>query len=229
VVIKQPNHGSPGGDYAAGATGNTLTLTLDPIGSGPVAIPASGSGDTPETAAPAIGQGELGEPAATDAGDAEVKLIEEALSRIIRRARQRPAHEQLMAAAGVSIERAAFTVAKLCEAGPVRLSDLATTLDVNVSTISRHVQQLERDGLLRRTEDPRDRRAAMLHLTDQGRAVLERVWAARRAALVLLFEQWSPEDRRRFSELLARFADEIGEAFEATIRDRRRRDRHTDA
>jgi DNA-binding MarR family transcriptional regulator len=69
----------------------------------------------------------------------------------------------------------------------------------------------------------------MLHLTDQGRAVLERVWAARRAALVLLFEQWSPEDRRRFSELLARFADEIGEAFEATIRDRRRRDRHTDA
>lgn len=162
-------------------------------------------------------------PAARDAVRGDVELIEEALTRIIRRAKQRPAHEQLMAAAGLSIERAAFAVAKLCEDGPVRLSDIAAKLDVNVSTISRHVQQLERDGLLRRAEDPRDRRAAMLHLTEAGRSALDRAWAARRAALVRLLDGWGPDDRRRFAELLSRFAGELDGAMEATIRDRRAR------
>jgi DNA-binding MarR family transcriptional regulator len=153
---------------------------------------------------------------------AEVVLIEDALTRINRRTRQRSAYQQLMAVAGLSIERAAFMVAKHCEDGPVRLSDLAAKLEVNISTISRHVRQLERDGLLRRGEDPRDRRAAMLYLTDQGRAALERAWAARRAVLVRLLDQWSPEDRERFAELFTRFANELDGAYEATIREQRR-------
>jgi DNA-binding MarR family transcriptional regulator len=164
----------------------------------------------------------------TGAGGSDVELIEEALTRIVRRAKQRPAHDQLMAAAGLSMERAAFAVARLCEAGPVRLSDLAAKLDVNVSTISRHVQQLERDGLLRRTDDPRDRRAAMLHLTAEGRSVLQRAWAARRAALVRILDRWDPGDRHSFAELLSRFARELEGSLDPAGRERPAR-RHGDA
>jgi DNA-binding MarR family transcriptional regulator len=150
----------------------------------------------------------------------DLELVEEALTRIVRRARQRPAHDQLMAAAGLSMERAAFSVARLCEDGPVRLSDLAARLDVNVSTISRHVQQLERDGLLRRGDDPRDRRAAMLHLTPEGRSVLKRAWGAKRAALIRIFDGWEPHERHTFAELLSRFSHELEGALLPVARER---------
>jgi len=159
----------------------------------------------------------------------DLELIEEALTRIIRRSRQRPAHDQLMAAAGLSMERAAFSVARLCEDGPVRLSDLAAKLDVNVSTISRHVQQLERDGLLRRADDPRDRRAAMLHLTPEGRSLLKRAWAAKRTALIRIFDRWDPQERHSFAELLGRFSHELEGALLPVARERPGRRHHGDA
>jgi DNA-binding MarR family transcriptional regulator len=160
---------------------------------------------------------------AAGGGRTDVELIEEALTRIVRRAKQGRGHDQLMAAAGLSIERAAFAVAKLCEDGPVRLSDIAAKLDVNVSTISRHVQQLERDGLLRRSDDPRDRRAAMLHLTEEGRSALRRAWAARRARLAAIFDRWDPPERHSFAALLTRFARELEDPTEPGGRERHHR------
>jgi DNA-binding MarR family transcriptional regulator len=50
------------------------------------------------------------------------------------------------------------------------MSDVADLLDLNKSATSGMIQRLERAGLLRREPDPRDGRASLLFLTDEGEA-----------------------------------------------------------
>lgn len=51
---------------------------------------------------------------------------------------------------------------------PLRASDLALTLHVSNAALSGRIARLVRQGLVRRTADQADRRAAMLHLTEAG-------------------------------------------------------------
>jgi DNA-binding MarR family transcriptional regulator len=52
---------------------------------------------------------------------------------------------------------------------PLSLSEMATRLVCVRSNISQLVDRLESDGLVRRVEDPRDRRCVRAALTDLGR------------------------------------------------------------
>ncbi|WP_052849237.1 MarR family winged helix-turn-helix transcriptional regulator [Streptomyces avicenniae] len=64
-------------------------------------------------------------------------------------------------------------------------SRLVHALDLDPSTVSRTVQRLERKGLLTRAPSPADRRAVLVTLTPEGRALLPGVhaaWAALDAA-----------------------------------------------
>jgi DNA-binding MarR family transcriptional regulator len=54
-------------------------------------------------------------------------------------------------------------------AEPLSLSDLAARLVCVRSNVSQLVDRLEADGLVRRVEDPRDRRCVRAALTDLGR------------------------------------------------------------
>jgi DNA-binding MarR family transcriptional regulator len=86
---------------------------------------------------------------------------------------------------------------------------VAQHMGLDPSTVSRHVQSLERAGLLRTAADPTDRRATQLHATDAGLARLEEA-SRRRAALIRdRLSQWAPEDLRRFKVLLERFAEDV--------------------
>jgi MarR family transcriptional regulator for hemolysin len=49
--------------------------------------------------------------------------------------------------------------------------DLANALGIEGATLTRHLDGLERAGLVRRHRDPSDRRAVRLELTDAGRAL----------------------------------------------------------
>ncbi|MHC4550295.1 MAG: MarR family winged helix-turn-helix transcriptional regulator [Planctomycetota bacterium] len=55
----------------------------------------------------------------------------------------------------------------------VRLPDLARTLNVDRSTLTRNLQPLERSGLLK-TMPSRNGRASLVRLTAKGRRLLER-------------------------------------------------------
>src|SRR5262245_66503991 len=57
-------------------------------------------------------------------------------------------------------------------AGPIRLSDLAQRMQLDASTVSRHARQLEERGLISRTADPEDRRAARVQIPQLGRQAL---------------------------------------------------------
>ena len=56
--------------------------------------------------------------------------------------------------------------------GPVRLTTLATTVDISQPSMTQLIQRLERRGLVERSPDPADRRAALVAITDGGRALV---------------------------------------------------------
>ena len=58
----------------------------------------------------------------------------------------------------------------------LRQVELADRVTISVSGLSRLVDRIERDGLVRRVSCPSDRRSFFVELTDEGAAMLERMW-----------------------------------------------------
>lgn len=61
---------------------------------------------------------------------------------------------------------------RLDSEGPVRLTALATTVDVSQPSMTQLIQRLERRGLVERSPDPADRRAALVSITEGGRELV---------------------------------------------------------
>ncbi|MEZ5114790.1 MAG: MarR family transcriptional regulator [Candidatus Nanopelagicales bacterium] len=91
--------------------------------------------------------------------------------------------------------------------GPLRLSALAEIEAVNPTMLSRLVARLEEDGLLRRTPDPDDGRAALVAVTADGRRALGRLRARRSAYL-----------RDRLTDLTERDVESVLTALDALER-----------
>ena len=80
--------------------------------------------------------------------------------------------ERLEAAlVGVDLSVAKYSALKQLAAAdePLSLSDMAARLVCVRSNVSQLVDRLEADGLVRRVEDPKDRRCVRAALTDLGR------------------------------------------------------------
>jgi DNA-binding MarR family transcriptional regulator len=95
--------------------------------------------------------------------------------------------------------------------GPARLSDIATEVGLDISTVSRHVRALEDVGYVTRATDPADRRASRLELTDEGRTAMSDAFAGRSAALHAATATWTDDDRRTLAALLERLADDLAQ------------------
>ncbi|WP_020577184.1 MarR family winged helix-turn-helix transcriptional regulator [Actinopolymorpha alba] len=93
--------------------------------------------------------------------------------------------------------------------GPLRLSDLAAQVQLDISTVSRHVRALEVSGHLERAADPADKRAALLSVTESGRKVLHDTFARRRAVLSTALSAWPEADLNTLEHLLNRLADDL--------------------
>jgi DNA-binding MarR family transcriptional regulator len=92
---------------------------------------------------------------------------------------------------------------------PIRLSELATALDLDLSTVSRQSRQLTDADLVTRTPDPADGRACLLQLNDRGRGVLSALRSFRRDALSLALEDWEPQDRLAAAKVMSRLAESL--------------------
>lgn len=87
---------------------------------------------------------------------------------------------------------------------PPRMTELADRLGIVPRSLTTVVDALEEAGLVRREIDPRNRRAILLRLTDQGAAVRDGLREARRRAAEDLFAPLSADDRKTLAGLLAR-------------------------
>jgi DNA-binding MarR family transcriptional regulator len=101
-------------------------------------------------------------------------------------------------------------------AGTVRISELATTLHNDVSTVSRQVSGLVAAGLLEKSSDPSDGRVSVVSLTESGRETLARISDSRSTWFQGLLTEWeSPET----TEFIGRLRH-LGDALDANLRAR---------
>ena len=88
--------------------------------------------------------------------------------------------------------------------------DLARAVGIEGPTLTRHVDALERDGLVTRRRDTGDRRAVRVELTEAGEALHAELLRAVIAFNRRLRRGLAEEDIARLRELLDRLASNIG-------------------
>jgi DNA-binding MarR family transcriptional regulator len=83
-------------------------------------------------------------------------------------------------------------------------------MGVKPSRMVAFVDALEQRGLLERRQNPQDRRARELFLTEQGRDVLQRAFAIAVSQEQLLSSDLNDDEREQLFELLARVGSHLG-------------------
>lgn len=84
---------------------------------------------------------------------------------------------------------------------------MAKHFNVDKATTARAMAKLEAIGYIRRAEDPSDRRAYLVYLTDQGRALEPAIRAVLKEWALLITEDLSQEERDVVYRLLKRMAE----------------------
>jgi DNA-binding MarR family transcriptional regulator len=122
----------------------------------------------------------------------------------------RELHHAVTAASPEAVESSSAAVlVRLAELGPSRLSTLANALCLDISTVSRQVPVLERQGWVTRERDPEDQRAQLLDLTAAGREVLAGVRRSRVEVLSRLLPDWTDAELDTFAAQLHRFNNDV--------------------
>ncbi|MWL91471.1 MarR family winged helix-turn-helix transcriptional regulator [Cupriavidus sp. SW-Y-13] len=100
------------------------------------------------------------------------------------------------------------------ESGPEegrRMHELADVLAIERYNLTRLIDRLEREELVRRVRSEEDGRAAFLSITRQGKTLRKKMWGVYEAAVNELFvAQFRPEDVERFSRALDAAAAQAG-------------------
>ncbi|MFO7287965.1 MAG: MarR family transcriptional regulator [Gammaproteobacteria bacterium] len=108
---------------------------------------------------------------------------------------------------------AKFSVLAVIHDNPgVRPSDVGRVLDIRKTNFVPLLDALERRGLVARRPAAEDRRAVELHLTPEGRALLERAKRAQAKHEAKFVARIGEKGRRELLELLERVAAPVGAA-----------------
>ncbi len=81
------------------------------------------------------------------------------------------------------------------EFGAMRISAIATYESLGAPAATRVVASLEELDLVRRTNDPDDKRASLIDLTELGRRTLGELWRERTLDINTMLERLSPKER----------------------------------
>jgi DNA-binding MarR family transcriptional regulator len=100
---------------------------------------------------------------------------------------------QLFGRAGLNLT-AGLVLSTLNQEGPVRVTTLAAAAGIGQPSMTELVQRLERQGLVTRVEDPADGRAALVTITNAGRALMDDQRRDRRDRLADLLAALPAED-----------------------------------
>lgn len=120
-----------------------------------------------------------------------------AIGRISRRLRSTSAARE----AGLT-PTAISVLLSIVRTGPVRMSELADTEGINPTMLSRAVAGMVQDGLLERSSDEGDRRAAWVASTASGRRLAQRMRRERTIAVNQALETLPASERRGLEQAL---------------------------
>jgi DNA-binding MarR family transcriptional regulator len=115
--------------------------------------------------------------------------------------RMKRAVDEGMQAAGLSLARAKV-LKQLRDFGPMRQQALADCFGFAPRSITDMVNGLERDGLAERLDDPDDRRANLVRITDAGRKAVDVALTVRDELVERIFAALSAAERAEFARLI---------------------------
>jgi len=131
--------------------------------------------------------------------------------------------DQAVQAAGVPLDRPALSVlVTLRVAGrPLRVGEIAERMQVVGPHVTRQVNGLERQGLVRRITDPLDQRARLVEPTPEGAAASERYMRTVFGWFDDALADWPERDRKELGRLLGRLIDDLSAHLAAIDEDDR--------
>jgi DNA-binding MarR family transcriptional regulator len=89
----------------------------------------------------------------------------------------------------------------------LRVNELAREVVLSPTAMSRFVDRVEAAGCVRREPDPDDRRALRIVITDEGVALLRRMWPVYEAGIEAHFAAFLGRSPRRIRAMLERMAE----------------------
>jgi DNA-binding MarR family transcriptional regulator len=105
--------------------------------------------------------------------------------------------------AGTTAARARLLMVLQCH-GVCKMSEVGVLLGVTARNVTKLVDGLEIEGLVKREQHPDDRRATLLRLTEQGALVSKESLLANHAAVGQLFEHLTPAEREQLAHILGK-------------------------
>jgi DNA-binding MarR family transcriptional regulator len=140
----------------------------------------------------------------------KIRSLHGALIEIMSAMNRPQGDERMVREAGIPLDRALFPLLVLVERlGPIGVVELADRVGRDYTTVSRQVAKLSSLGLVKRESDKTDRRVRYAAISPKGKAMTDRVDAARDRLARALFREWSPHDLNEFVRLMRKFADAI--------------------
>jgi len=97
----------------------------------------------------------------------------------------------------------------LHELGDLTIGELSNKMYLAFSTTTDLVDRLEKNNLVKRYRDDKDRRVVRVHLLEEGIRIIDEVIKKRQHDLKKLLEQFSEEDVRILNEYLKKLHDSM--------------------
>ncbi|MFT3757053.1 MAG: MarR family transcriptional regulator [Pseudoxanthomonas sp.] len=133
------------------------------------------------------------------------------LSLLIRQVRDsmRSCWERELAKTGHDLTSSQYITIKKLADGIASVTDLARAAEVNPGAMTRLLDKLEARGLIMRANDPADRRALHIHLTDAGRAIWRDIDECGQRVRDIALANLDDAQRERFVRLLEQVRDNL--------------------
>ncbi len=113
---------------------------------------------------------------------------------------------------GLGIKSFHIGIIRMLYMEPLTISDLSNRLGMDPSSLVRMIDSLEKKGLAKRGTDPEDRRRNPIHLTEQGRNLIEEVpVVADEDPMFKALNSLDPEEIRQLRDLLFKLIFNIPE------------------
>jgi DNA-binding MarR family transcriptional regulator len=140
----------------------------------------------------------------------QLRALHGALIDIVAAVNRPQRDDAMIKDAGIKLDRALFPLLVLIERlGPIGVVELADRVGRDYTTVSRQVAKLDDLGLVARKESVADKRVREAVVTAMGKAMTDRIDAARERIGRSIFETWDEQDIDDLVRLMRKFADAV--------------------
>lgn len=93
----------------------------------------------------------------------------------------------------------------LLNKGSLTVGEIKEKILSSNGTIPVIINNLVKQGMVRRTKDPDDQRRSLVELTDKGRELIERVYPENEKIFTERFGIWTKEEKKELMSLIGRY------------------------